>query len=97
MPSGRITAYIDCGNTFPTLKTPLAPSLTNPVSPFSYFALVHLEKNRPILESHNVEIEYVRAHVRAPRPAREHPPVTATRIPATRIPFGPKAVQLIMS
>ncbi|KAJ4286703.1 hypothetical protein N0V90_012955 [Kalmusia sp. IMI 367209] len=29
------------------------------VSPFSYFALVHLEKNRLVLESHNVEIDIV--------------------------------------
>jgi hypothetical protein len=27
------------------------------VSPYSYFALLHLEKNKETLETHNVEIE----------------------------------------
>jgi hypothetical protein len=27
------------------------------VSPYSYFALVYLEKNREVLEAHGVEIE----------------------------------------
>lgn len=58
MSGGKITAYLDCGGSF---LSPLMPYRANyiTVSPFSYFALKHLEKHRAVLESHNVEIEYV--------------------------------------
>jgi hypothetical protein len=49
-----------------------------PVSPYSYFALLYLEKQRVILRSHKVKIEYVLPRLHRPRglhqPINHHHP-----------------------
>lgn len=64
MSGPKITAYLDCGRFSATLEEHV-PSCSDRalVSPFSYFALVHLEKNKALLESHHVEIEYAHQSV----------------------------------
>lgn len=61
--SGKITCYLDCG--MPCLSLEhcwvqrhmlIAHRI---VSPYSYFALLHLERTRSVLEAHNIEIECV--------------------------------------
>lgn len=53
--SGKITCYLDCGMSNRCLCIEL--QLTSEVSPYSYFALLYLEKNRDALATHNVDIE----------------------------------------
>lgn len=53
--SGKITCYLDCGMLNNCSYTSFELTLT--VSPYSYFALLHLEKNRETLATHSVEIE----------------------------------------
>lgn len=53
---GKITCYMDCGM-FSCERSVPSLELTCAVSPYSYFALLHLEKNRQILATHDIEIE----------------------------------------
>ncbi|KAF1934033.1 glutathione S-transferase kappa 1 [Didymella exigua CBS 183.55] len=51
----KITCYLDCG----MFKIGLSLELTCAVSPYSYFALLYLEKNKQALTTHNVEIDII--------------------------------------
>lgn len=57
--SGKIMCYLDCGmfGRWKRTNVVLSLELTFTVSPYSYFALLYLERNRETLSTHNVEIE----------------------------------------
>jgi hypothetical protein len=56
---GKIDCYLDIG-TVPSI-IPRHPNKTNPfplASLYSYLAFLELQKNRDLLASHNVQVEY---------------------------------------
>jgi len=54
----KITCYLDCG-AYSLFPSSISHANYGIVSPYSYYALLHLERNRQTLEAHNVEIELV--------------------------------------
>jgi hypothetical protein len=57
--SGKITCYLDCGmfHCCDQQKLAFILELTCAVSPYSYFALLHLERNIQTLATHSIEVE----------------------------------------
>jgi len=71
--SGKLTIHIDCGQSDHSLHC-LQITLTTPkVSPYSWFGFTNIQKFRPLLDAHGIEVDILPFFLGGAREAAGNP------------------------